>query len=567
MAQEQRDRQPEWVIDTSAANKVVVSGADRSSMYPSPAEVPPDCSPKKRKALQEQKSRIPRPIWPAQRHNTTRVNFSSLKYASLIDSRQDILQPRPLGNSQSLPSQENAERAPGSPGEKPATETEGPTDSRLRKVRDPPAHIASTEPPDTQMDWYDFDFAVCLVLDGMELPLTYRQMMFDAPNNITLAFEREGQDTGWARAGVLTLSGRRVHIAPRGDIAATGTRVACLEQPNRPPLLFEKVLLPYLSGEAVFPLTTKARIALLSCCKEDEDPLDVLYGEANFWGFANLQELVVQEKSRVKSPASDMQLSKAFLRSLAVVNEQTEEEEEDEESTPSSRLFAEQRRTAYEREMARRYRASCSKVKIWLVSLSNSPELAKPSNTTYMKTLGWKSGLRFYNVGPVVHESRIDSDDLAAPEETPGYTRSVEYFIRNDSKCEEDDQTLSFKTQAAIRSSVGDFTLVAQQTLNGGAFHKCMQNKLGRHGLHILYKPGWVTSCPPLRKLEELLVIGYYRRGSREIASHPHELWHRVLPENRWVAPLFRPLCDDDFINKEVDIRGKPESRFAICSV
>lgn len=323
------------------------------------------------------------------------------------------------------------------------------------------------------------NLAFHLIIQDRVILLKTSQLEFDAPNLLTRALNGDP--------------------AVQGDIEitlnASGTH---LRQKTRSPAIFESLLRPYLSGSPILPLSKKAVSVLLPCCQQEEDPLAVLCGEAEFWGFKRLEERILQEKNESASDANTESgrnlVQPALHPKLQAASQEKEEVEEESENIPSLLKRPSELLTAFQRDLIRRYRASCEKVLAWLLAIRECPKLAKPSNSTYLETLGWQPGTMFYNKGPVVHRSSLMSDDLVQSAEDANYAHKIEFVIKTE---DHRDIIQRFNRQSALTMSTEDFQLIFTQCDKGSSFHTCMQNKFGRHGLRILYTEGLMPSSVP----------------------------------------------------------------------
>lgn len=435
------------------------------------------------------------------------------------------------------------------------------------------------------------DVVAQMVLAGIRFFLTEKQVSFDSPNGITQIFDLVRNDAlaEYSRPETSAIVGPR----SEGDMGPFGLNVVL---PARHPSIFGWILDKYLSGESVFPLNARARSVLVDCCKPGEDFYDVLHAEACVWGLDRLQARVLEEKySPPREHGLDereAQLQRTAQRLLSGYVSQRKlpwlvQEDEDTEAEDVLHLLAMPRHELNMGQMrlVRRFHASRRRVAAWLTSLQRGPAPAKPSNSTYMITNGWRVGTMYYisnavHHAPVIPDDEINEKVFVKEEDSVSDVpksrrlRGVVYILKSEQneRWEQERGTegfvqsgpsksggvISFARQSVARYSCPEFSEIMEQSRRqGGLFHGCMQNIIGRHGLEVVYKPELILALrDPLWILSELLIVGYYQRGSLQITSHPSELMMKVLPENRWTAPLPCPFPDDQFINDETNVRS-----------
>lgn len=382
---------------------------------------------------------------------------------------------------------------------------------------------------------------VCLSIQKRTVYLAHSHLNFDAPNVFTEALN--GDEFVLNNVLVLTRSNQRPEVVH-------------IQEETRPSSIFSDILLPYASGAVILPLSTRNRSILLSHCQPDEDPLAVLYCEAGFWRFERLQKLILREMHNSRGPpAGQHSRSQSPASEITSLDDPPCEAEAGSVTDLAELLETQQHRNLYSYVLNRQQRGpNFARLSAWIHAGSQA---VKPSNSSFMRTLGWRSGLLYYDVGPAMPTPMTSPEDLVQPVEGSEMVRCIEYVLQDDEQDPQIGNSVRLSKMQAVEMSCEDFRLIALQNVKGGAFYECMKHQVGRHGLRILYKAGWAAkNGARVRILTEVLVVGYYCRHSLQLTSHPSLLMQKVLPENRWVAPLPSPFNDDDFINDEVDIRG-----------
>lgn len=433
------------------------------------------------------------------------------------------------------------------------------------------------------------DAVAHMVLAGIHFLLTDKQVSFDSPNGITQIFDL-------VRKEALAQYSRPENSSVFGpgreeDIGSFGLTVVL---PARHPSIFCWILIRHLSGESIFPLNARARTVLVDCCKPGEDFYDVLHAEACVWGLERLQARVLEEKYNPprehgldEREAQMQRTAQGLFSGYSSQRRLPWLVQEDEDTEDVMHLLAMPRHELNigQMRLVRRFHASRRRVAAWLEALQQGSAPAKPSNSTYMITNGWRVGTMYYisnavHHAPVIPDDEINEkvfvkeEDFVSDIPKSRKLRGVVYILKSEQneRWEQEKESegigqsvpsksggvMCFARQSVARYSCPEFSEIMEQSRRQGhLFHGCMQNIIGRHGLEVVYKPQLILVLrDPLWILSELLIVGYYQRGSLQITSHPSELMMKVLPENRWTAPLPCPFPDEQFINDETDVRS-----------
>ncbi|KAK9900781.1 hypothetical protein P389DRAFT_17641 [Cystobasidium minutum MCA 4210] len=288
-----------------------------------------------------------------------------------------------------------------------------------------------------------------------------------------------------------------------------------MPMPGRSSVIFEAILLPYLSGKAIFPLDKKARAALVHCCKPGEDLFEVLHAEACVWEFNRLQGRVLQE---MQTPPREADLDEREAKTARTARESVTRmrlqrqlsrdtyEGEDTENVLELLHIPKDRLTRPQMGLVRRFHASHRRVQAWLDALRREGPPAKPSNSSLMIMQGWRVGLMYYRSNAIHHAPVIPDEYIAEKdfvkegakdirESAPGAKRSRGVVYLLNSEQNEDTGVISFARQSAATYSTGVFRnkIIEESRRTGGRFHGCMQNLIGRHGLQVVCKTSWIA--------------------------------------------------------------------------
>lgn len=435
-----------------------------------------------------------------------------------------------------------------------------------------------------------------LIISDDDFFLTREEIFSDSPNALTRLFESIQGEMSQSMRG-----------SPRASPPTVDSFGLCHKVYDRNSRIFKRIILPYLRAAPVFPLDVNARSALASSCMPDESLYDVLHGEASYWGFTHLQELAREHKQLPEMDAQDRARDQANkekvekirsgvlrlkLRSSpmlyrgkpdSAMSDALEADEDIEQllEKPKHLLNDEERRQASAYYMAPR------RVIAWRNSLP--AKLPDPVNTHSFIADGWRMGVMYYNCTPSLASApfpAVPNSDLDMPLAYHGSDASSRHFRRQLGQFEPptDPVVYIIKTDKVSQSNEpmpqGEYDIISILPSPQGAsscralrivlsrakkvgrqpcYHECMQNILGRHGLQILFKTEMcLVFTQPIVVIRSLLIIGYYKRGSLEVTSHPYTFMDKVLVENRWSDRILtQPLHDDEFHYKEQEIRGE----------